>query len=91
MALFYAVIKIEAVSLLMFPFLSHVNVFSCEISLFRRLKYTKSSFFFSFLFCLVFFFFTQIKYALSWMLDLVHPHRPPCPLIHLSEFLLFAF
>ena len=37
MALFCAAIRRDSVSLLKFPFLSHVLVFSCEMSLFSRL------------------------------------------------------
>ena len=44
MALFYAAIRRDSVSLSMFPFLSHVHVFSCEMSLVSRLKRTQSCF-----------------------------------------------
>ena len=38
MALFCAAIRRDSVSLLWFPILSHVNVFSCEMFLISRLK-----------------------------------------------------
>ena len=38
MALFYASIRSDSVSLLKFPFLSHIHVFSCEMLLVSRLK-----------------------------------------------------
>ena len=38
MTLFCAAIRRDSVFLLRFPFLSHVQVFSCEILLIRRLK-----------------------------------------------------
>ena len=44
MALFYTAIRRDSVSLLKFPFLSHVQVFSCEISLVCRLKFPYNSF-----------------------------------------------
>ena len=44
MALFCAAFRKDSVSLLRFPFLSHVNVFLCEISLVCRLKYPYSCF-----------------------------------------------
>ena len=50
MALFYAAIKRDSVSLFRFPFRSHVQVFSCEISPVCRLKYPYSCFFLPFLF-----------------------------------------
>ena len=46
MALLCAAIRRDSVSFLKFPFLSHVQVFSCEMSFISRLK----SFFFPFLF-----------------------------------------
>ena len=33
MALFYVAVRIDAVSLLRFPFLSHIQIFLCSISL----------------------------------------------------------
>ena len=39
MAVFWAAIRWVSVSILRFPFLSHVHVFSCEMSLFSRLKH----------------------------------------------------
>ena len=45
MALFCAAIRIDSFSLLSFPFLSHVHVFSCKISLVCRLKCSHSCFF----------------------------------------------
>ena len=57
MVLFYAAIRRNSVSLLRFPFLSHVQVFSSEISLDCRLKYLytcfSSHFLFSVYFCSV--------------------------------------
>ena len=50
MALFCAAIRRDLVSLLRLPFLSHVLVFSWEISLEYRLKYPYSWFSFHFLF-----------------------------------------
>ena len=44
MALFRAAIRRDSVSLLRFPFLSHVQVFSCEILLISRLKRLLSCF-----------------------------------------------
>ena len=44
MALFCAAIRRDSVSLLRFPFLSHVQVFLCEISLICRLKCPYSCF-----------------------------------------------
>ena len=49
MALFWVAIKINSVFLWKFPFFSHVQAFSCEVSLVCRLKYPEL-FFFSFLF-----------------------------------------
>ena len=46
----------DSVSLLMFPFLSHVQVFSCDVSLVPLLKYLFSCFS-SYFYFLVFFFF----------------------------------
>ena len=51
MALFcVVVIKRDFVSLLRFPFLSHVQVFSCEMLFINRLKRLWSCYFFPFLF-----------------------------------------
>ena len=50
MALFCATIKRDSVSLLRFQLLSHVRVFSCEMSLVSRLKPPLSFFFYAFLF-----------------------------------------
>ena len=44
MVSFCAAIRRDSVSLLMFPFLGHVHVFSCEISLVSRLKRPLSCF-----------------------------------------------
>ena len=44
MGLFYAAIRRDSVSLKMFPFLSHVQVLSCEILFVYRLKYLYSCF-----------------------------------------------
>ena len=49
-ALFCAAIRSDSISLWRFPFLSHVQVFSCEMSLINRLKHSQSCFFFPFLF-----------------------------------------
>ena len=49
-ALLCVAIRKDSVSLLRFPFLSHVQVFSCEILSVCRLKYPYSCFSFSFLF-----------------------------------------
>ena len=50
MALFRAAIRRDSVSLLRFPFLIHVKVFSCRISLVSCLKCPYSCFSFPFLF-----------------------------------------
>ena len=50
MALYYATIRRESISLLKFPFLSYVQVFLCEMSSVCLLKYLYSYFFFHFLF-----------------------------------------
>ena len=50
MVLFCAAIRRDSVSLLWFSFLSHVQVFLCEISVVCRLKYPYSYFFFLLLF-----------------------------------------
>ena len=50
MALFSAAIRRDSVSPLRFPFLSHVHIFSSEMSLVSRLKHPLSCFSFHFLF-----------------------------------------
>ena len=50
MALFCAASRIDSVSILRFPFLSHVHVFTCEISFVCHLKYSYSYFSFNFRF-----------------------------------------
>ena len=54
MALFCAVIRRDSVSFLRFPFLSHVQVISCDVSLVCRLKYPYSCVFYSFRFLFIF-------------------------------------
>ena len=54
MALFCATIKRDLVSLVRFPFLSHVQIFSCEISLVCRLKCLHSCLFSHFCFQVIF-------------------------------------
>ena len=53
MALFCATIRRDSVSLFRIPFLSPVQVFSFEISLLCRLKYTKNCFSFHFCFLVI--------------------------------------
>ena len=53
MALFCVVIRRDSVSLLRFPFLSYVHVFSCEMSLVSRLKRSLSFFSSHFFSCLL--------------------------------------
>ena len=53
MALFCAAIRIDSVSRLKFSFRSHVQVFSCKISLFCRLKYSYNCFSSHFFFLVV--------------------------------------
>ena len=54
MALFCAAIRIDSFSLLRISFLSHIQVFSCEISIVCRLKYSYSCFSSVFIFWLFF-------------------------------------
>ena len=53
-ALFCAAIRRDSVSLLRLPFLNNVQVFSCKISLFCRLKCSYSYFSFHFCFLIIF-------------------------------------
>ena len=54
MVLVYAIIRKDSVSLLRFPFLSHVQVFSREISLVYHLNYPYSCFSSHFCFPVIF-------------------------------------
>ena len=54
MALFCTAIRRDSVSLLRFPFFSHVHIFSCEMSLVSRLKHPYSCFSSHFYFLVIF-------------------------------------
>ena len=65
MALFCAAIRKDSISLLRFPFLRHVQVFSCEVPLVCRLKYLYSCFASHFCFLIIF---AQLILVLSVLL-----------------------
>ena len=68
MALFWAAMRRDSISLLQFPFLSHVHVFSFEISLVCRLKYPYSCFpsYFSFRVIAVLLILPPLLFLLLW-------------------------
>ena len=73
MALFCAAIRRDSVSLFRFPFLSHVQVFSWEISLVCRLKYSYNCFCF-----LVIFVFLMIVWTVWFLRAVISlPGRSP--------------
>ena len=65
MALFCAAIRRDSVSLLRFPFLSHVQVFSGEISLVCRLKWTYNNLSSHFRFLVIFALLMFVLFVLS--------------------------
>ena len=77
MALFCAVIRRDSVSLLRFPFLSHVKVLSCEMLFISRLKRPWSCF--PSLFCfLVIVILLSIMLSLSFLVPVISPPSSRC-------------
>ena len=68
MALFWAAIRRDSISLSVFPFDSHVHVFSCEISLVCHLKYPCSCFSSDFLFSFSFVLLILVFSGCFWLL-----------------------
>ena len=73
MALFCVAIRRDSVSLLKFPFLTHVQVFLCEMLFISRLKHPYSCFssYFCFLFIVILLF---IVLSVSFLMAVISPH-----------------
>ena len=75
MALFCAAVRRDSVSILMFPFLSHVQVFLWKILLVCHLKYPYCCFSYHFCFLVIFF---LLMLVLSVLFQVAIISLPPC-------------